>query len=88
MELFTQVVAVLGLVFGLCGFLAGAAAIITVIGWSRSTHKIEYRPVEETRFERDLPPGVADFLPSPPEELTPQEYAKRLLDQQEVSYDE
>lgn len=83
MELFTQVVAIVGFIFGLCGFLAGSAAVITVIGWSKSTHKIQFQPATETTYMRDLPPGVEDFLPSPPEALPPQEYARRLMQQQE-----
>lgn len=90
----TLVLSIIGCFLGLCGFLMGAGAVITVIGWSRSTHKIEYIPPTalETLTQRDLPPGVEAFLPSDPanDHVTPAEYARRLMRAQAeaADYDE
>lgn len=38
------ILATIGCVTGVCGFLAGSASLIYQIGISRSTHRIEYQP--------------------------------------------
>ena len=78
MEVIALSLAITAFVLSLFAFAAAAGAIITVIGWSRSTHRIEYKSPEETTYMRDLPAGVEDFLPSPPEALSPAAYAKKL----------
>lgn len=71
--------AVIAAVFSFLALCAAAAAIVIVLGWKNSTHKIVQVPVESTRFEYDLPPDVTpDELPSPPEPLTREQYARKL----------
>ena len=85
MEVIALALSLAAFFFSLGAFATGAYACITVIGWSRSTHKIEYRPPEETVFTRDLPPGVEEHLPSAPEAISASEYAKRL--EREMQFD-
>ena len=88
METAVIVASILGLIFGLLGLVASAVACIIVLGWRNSTHRVVQLPVPETRYELDMPPGVApdaSQLPSEPEQMTPQEYARRA---RESSFDE
>lgn len=78
MEVAVLVISILGLIFGLLGFVAATAAIVVVKGWQNSTHRISYAPVEDTRYEVDAPPDVVNQLASPPEKLTPEQYIRRV----------
>ncbi len=84
MEALTLALSITALILSIFALAAGGGAIVTVIGWSRSTHAIQYVKPPETTFTRDLPAGVEDLLPSPPEALTAEEYARRLLREAEM----
>lgn len=63
------VLAIIGCVTGVMGFLAGSAALIWAIGSARSTHRIEYQPFPTDPldlFPRETGPSSedADVLPA------------------------
>lgn len=70
MEIAAIILGILGIVFGLLGLVASLVTATIVIGWKNSTHRIEYRKPEETSYEVDAPPHIADQLPSSPEPQT------------------
>lgn len=78
MAIVAIVLACLGFILGLAGFGAGCWSVVQVLGWQRSTHRITHIPpeIQETRIESDVPQHVLDQLPSPPEKLTLEQYAK------------
>jgi hypothetical protein len=76
MDTLVIVLAVLGCIFGLLGFVAAAVTAVIVIGWKNSTHKIQWVNTEPTREEIDAPPEVRDQLPSSPEPVTLQQWVR------------
>lgn len=80
METATLVLATIACFLSVCAFLAAAGAIVTVIGWAKSTHKVIQVPVEPTTFGYDLPPEYSPASQLPAEEtLSPEakEYIRR-----------
>jgi hypothetical protein len=65
------------LVFSLVALGAGLWACVQVLGWKRSTHKIEYRAPEETTVELDIPKHIQDQLPSPAKPQTLEQWARQ-----------
>lgn len=47
LQVFTISAAVIGLIFGIIGFILGLYAVITVKALERSTHTITYKPIDE-----------------------------------------
>lgn len=78
MEIAALIFGILGFLLGSAGFGLGAWSVIDLLASKRSTHRITQLPVmqEETQILSDLPQHVLDQLPSPPEKLTPEQYAK------------
>lgn len=78
METANLIIGILGLVFGILGFIAGSWAVVNVLGFQRSTHRITQVPVEtpDTVVEADMPQHILDQLPSPPEKLSATDYLK------------
>ena len=81
LEIITLVAALLALVLGSLGFGAGAWACVQVLGWKRSTHRIEYRPVTDTTVEHDIPQPVLDQMPQKPQPQTLEQYMRELKEQ-------
>lgn len=42
-----SIFSIVGFIFGMIGFMLGLFAVIKVCAFEKSTHKIEYRPLEE-----------------------------------------
>jgi hypothetical protein len=79
MQTATLTISILALVFGLLGFLTGCWAVVNVLGFQRSTHRITQLPAEqmaETVVTTDIPEHILAQLPSPPEKLTAAEYLR------------
>jgi hypothetical protein len=73
------VLATIAFFLSVCAFLAAAGAIVTVIGWSKSTHKIVTVAAEPTRFGYDLPPEYSPATQVAEESMSPEakEYVRR-----------
>jgi alpha/beta superfamily hydrolase len=70
------VISILALILGSAGFALGAWAVVQVLAWNRSTHRITTvsPEIQETRIEADLPQHILDQLPSPPEAMSAEKY--------------
>lgn len=79
--------AVLGLVFGLLGFIASSVTAVIVLGWRNSTHKVEYIDPGPTIEQPDIPQHLIDQLPSQPEPETLEQYYRRMANQQDAELD-
>lgn len=78
MEIAALVLSILALILGSVGCFAGGWAVVQVLAWQRSTHRITQMPViqDETQVTTDLPQHIIDQLPSPPEKLSASDYLK------------
>lgn len=74
----TIVLAILGCIFGLLGFVAAAVTSVIVIAWKNSTHQIQYVDPGKTVVEPDAPQHILDQLPTPPEPQTLEQYYRQL----------
>jgi hypothetical protein len=54
---------------------------LVILGWKRSTHRIEYRNTAETSVEYDLPQEALDQMPVKPTPQTLAQYMAELKDQ-------
>lgn len=77
METLLIILSVLGLVFGLLGFVAACVTGVIVLGWRASTHQVIQVPTQETKFEIDAPPHIRDQLPSSPEPETLEQWMRK-----------
>ena len=78
MQIATLILSILALILGTTGLLAGGWAVVQVLAWQRSTHRITQLPAvqQETQVMTDLPQHILDQLPSPPEKLSAADYLK------------
>jgi hypothetical protein len=76
------------LVFSLGGLAAGLWAVVQVLGWKRSTHRIEYRPATETVVEQDIPKDILDQMPQKPVPQTLEQWAREQREQENYLIDE
>ena len=91
MEIAALILGILGFILGLAGFGAGSWAVVQVLAWKRSTHRITHIPpvIEESRFEEVIPPRVYGDEPTTRQlsvdEIAEQQKRQQLEDEFERS---
>ena len=81
---FSLALSLASFVFSLGGLAAGLWACVQVLGWKRSTHRIEYRAPTETVIEHDIPKEILEQMPTRPAPQTLEQYLREQ--QQEGGY--
>jgi hypothetical protein len=76
--MFTLALSLSAFVFSFLALCTGLWACVQVLGWKRSTHRIEYRAPQETQVEMDIPPDVAAQMPQRPTPQTLEQYMREL----------
>ncbi len=82
MELYCLFACSLALFLSIVGFLGGCWAVVQVLAWQRSTHRVVQVADNPTRVELDVPQHVIDQLPSPPDAQTLEQYLKAVHNKQ------
>lgn len=88
MEIAVLVLSIIACAFSTLALVASLSVGVIVIGWKNSTHRIEYRKPDETTYEIDAPPEVRDQIPSAPEAMSLQQWARSQQSQLDQVYEQ